>query len=570
MATSPELVALAVSCPVLLPLVNNVAYRASARLVGTLAGLGLRHAALSPGSRSTPLSLAFLEHPAISTWVHHDERSGSFFALGLAKQTGRPVAVVTTSGTAAAELCPAAVEARFGLVPLLLLTADRPPELRGVGAPQTIDQPGMFAKAVLRSEDVMLTDLSDMAIEALAREVWADSWDQPPGPVHLNLGFREPFVPEDLTLPPVQVAPRPPRQLPPDPRDLKRVDEMLGGRRVVAFAGPTDDPAFPKAITALALRAGWPILADPLSGLRAGEHDRSRVISTGDAIVRIEAMPADPEVIIRFGAPMTSKALNRWQANHPHTPCIVVDVAEGRDPAGTAATMIQADLALAADALDPAPAPPEWAEAWIRTDQMVRAALEDAPFPSEPAIVQAVAETIPGGANLVVASSLPIRDVDLFFPKVDRPVRILSNRGANGIDGTISSGLGAAAGGTPTVILTGDLALLHDVGALATAARSKLPVTILAVNNDGGGIFSFLPQRELPRHFETLFTTPHGLSFVPVARAFGMSATEASNRADLERQLRSQEHSLIEVRTDRAHHVEIVERLLATARRRLR
>ncbi len=541
----------------MLLLVNNSAYRAAALLVATLARLGLRHACLTPGSRNTPLSLAFAEHPDVTDWIHHDERSSSFFALGLAKATRRPVAVVTTSGTAAAELSPAAVEARYGTVPLLLITADRPPEHRGIGAPQTIDQVGMFGKMVRRSADAMLTELGSGEITELAVTTWNGAVRRPGGPVHLNLGFREPFVPTDLTVPEIDMLADAPTRRTLDADSLRAAAAMLSGKRTLIAAGPFDEPGFVDAVTRLADETGWPILADPLSQLRAGPHDRSHVVSTGDALFHRGRIPGLPEAVLRFGAPPTSRAFTTWLEDHPHVPQVVVDEVDGRDPSQTARLMVAADPVGFAEALSVEPAAIGWTEAWTDADRNARRALAGMPFPSEPAVVQTLAERLPAHSNLNVASSMPIRDVDLFFPCVDRSVRMLANRGANGIDGLVSSGLGASATGTATFVLAGDLSALHDLGALAAAARLRLPVTIVVVNNDGGGIFSFLPQSKLPRHFERVFSTPHGLSFVPVAQALGLPAVGVDRHDQFVSALDEPGPLLIEVTTDRDANVRL-------------
>lgn len=532
-------------------------------LVAALARLGLRHASITPGSRNTPLSLAFAEHPDITDWIHHDERSSSFFALGLAKASRFPVAVVTTSGTAAAELHPAAIEALYGSVPLLLLTADRPPELRGIGAPQTIDQPGMFGSSVRSSVDAMLTEMSAEEIAALAVTVWRKSLRPPCGPVHVNLGFREPLVPKELSTLESPALDLPNGSPSLDPESLRAAADLLSHKKVLVAAGPLDEPGFVEAVTALAAQTGWPIVADPLSQMRAGRHDRSHVLTTGDALFRTNRIPDAPEVVLRFGAPLTSKAFTEWLSNHPDIPQLVVEEATGRDPSRTAQLMITADPVTFATALSVEPAVDGWSAAWSDADAAARVALSGSPFPSEPAIVRVLSEQLPAHSNLYVASSMPIRDVDMFFPCIDRPVRLMANRGANGIDGLISSALGAAAPGTPTFVLAGDLSTLHDIGALASAARLGLPLTIVVVNNDGGGIFSFLPQARLPRHFERVFSTPHGLSFVPVAQAMGLPALRVDSEERFVAALTAPSPSLVEVQTDRAQNVAIHEAALA-------
>ncbi len=553
---------------------TNRNYAFTTAFVEALASLGLAHVCITPGSRNSPLALAFADHPALTDWIHHDERSSAFFALGLAKATRRPVAIVTTSGTAAAELHPAAVEASLARIPLLLLTADRPPELRDVGAPQAIDQTDLFGKSTKWFHEVAIPDqhLGSYPV-SLAGRAWASALDLPPGPVHLNFPFRDPLAPvtvagdvdgiSEPAVPPTYV----PGHLVTPPAALEEIAGLVSGRRVLLVAGPLDQPDFPEAVATLANRAGFPIVADPLSQLRAGRHDRTRVITTGDPLARAGRIAGDlePEVVIRFGAVPTSKALSAWLADHPLTPQIVIDDAGWRDPGGTATTMVRSDPVAFARQLTELvdPAPSGWADTWERADRATRTALAGTlSFPSEPAVIAELAEAIPDETTLYVASSMPVRDADAFLPSIDRRIRLLSNRGANGIDGLISSGLGAAAEGRPVVILSGDLSLLHDLTALGTAARLDLPVTIVLVNNDGGGIFHFLPQAAFPEYFERLLGTPHGTNFRAAADLFGIEYHLIESDIAFRELVSapSRHPRLIEVRTDRVENVAIHER----------
>jgi len=530
--------------------VNDSAYQAAALFVDALVRLGLRHACVTPGSRSTPLALAFAEHPDVTDWVHHDERSSAFFALGIAKVTRTPAAIITTSGTATAELLPAAVEARYAAVPLLLLTADRPPELRGIGAPQTIDQVNLFVNAARMSVDVVPADMPTGEIEALAVTAWNEAVRRPRRPVHINMGFREPFVPVTLDRPTASVTPTRGADPVIDEDELRGMQLLLGGKRVLIVAGPIDEPGFPDHVLELAKTAGWPIVADPLSQLRSRASDL--VLGAGDALFAAGRLPAMPEAIVRLGATVTSKAITTWLADHQNIPQIVVDE-DGRDASRSAAKVLLADPIAFVRSLHVEPAPDGWTDLWTDADRRARAALLGAPFPSEPAVVEILAEHLLAESVLYVASSMPIRNVDRYLSRVD--ARVLSNRGANGIDGLISSALGVAATGRRTFALAGDLSSLHDVGSLATAGRLDLPITIIVVNNDGGGIFSFLPQSALPRHFERVFGTPHGLSFVPIADAFGLRAVHADTADRLASEISLP--GLIEVTTNRAREVEL-------------
>ncbi|MGH9051432.1 MAG: 2-succinyl-5-enolpyruvyl-6-hydroxy-3-cyclohexene-1-carboxylic-acid synthase [Acidimicrobiia bacterium] len=553
---------------------TNRTYALIVPFVEALAGLGLRHVSITPGSRNTPLSLAFAAHPGIEDWSHHDERSSAFFALGIAKATGTPAAAVCTSGTAAAGFLPAAIEARHARVPLLLLTADRPPELRDVGAPQAIDQIELYGKAVKWAHEVATPEATPELLRymvALAGRAWAGALDTPAGPVHLNFPFRDPLVPEVEELPELPRPPRPryvPGRLQPEERQLAEVGGMLEGRPALLVCGPVEDPQFPVAAASLAGAGGFPTLADPLSGLRAGGHDLSLVLAHGDPLARaglLERHP--PELVVRFGAPPTSKAVNQWLAAHPEIPQLVVDPAGWRDPGATAQLMLRSDPTLAAQGLAKAistTAPREWTSAWVEADRVaggvLREAVESAGFPSEPGVVAALAEALPAGAKLCVASSMPIRDVDAFFPTVPRPLRFLANRGANGIDGFVSTGLGVAVSDpAPTYLLAGDLSLLHDLTALGVAGRHQVPVTILVINNDGGGVFNFLPQAGFPDYFERHFGTPHGLGFARAADLFGIDYLLTDDAGVLREALAELPNRprLIEVRTDRQENVEV-------------
>jgi 2-succinyl-5-enolpyruvyl-6-hydroxy-3-cyclohexene-1-carboxylate synthase len=290
------------------------------------------------------------------------------------------------------------------------------------------------------------------------------------------------------------------------------------------------------------------------------------VITTGDALARTGRLDTDlrPEVVIRFGAAPTSKALNGWLAARPEIPQILIDDAGWRDPAARSTRLVRADAALFASALADVveSAPASWAAAWAKADSAATQALiENVPFPSEPAIAAVLAAAIPGDTTLYGGSSMPIRDIDSFFPSTSKQVKIMSNRGANGIDGLISSGLGAAAAGGPVIILSGDLSLLHDLAALGTVARFGLPVTIVVVNNDGGGIFHFLPQAAYPEHFERLLGTPHGTDFQAIAAAFGIDHHHVVDSDTFHTLIATPATGprLIEIRTDRVENVAIHE-----------
>jgi 2-succinyl-5-enolpyruvyl-6-hydroxy-3-cyclohexene-1-carboxylate synthase len=526
-------------------------------LVGALASAGVQHACISPGSRNTPLSLAFSAHPDITDWSHHDERSGSFFAIGLAVATGSPVAVVTTSGTATAELHPAIVEAHASGVPLIALTADRPTELFDVAAPQTIDQRSLYGNSVRWHHDLDVPDPADMparAVAALGARLVLEATSAPGGPVHLNVRFREPLVVEPAfgtTGTPAIGRPI----LEPDTDAVRNAADSIQGRDGIIVAGPSRDGRLPLALTELAEHLGWPVLSDPISGLRTGTHSVNAVVGS-DLLAAAGLLDRlSPEAVIRVGAPPTSKGLRAWLTT-TSIPQVVIAPAGWPDPDASASAVLRADGRAALRALGAAlqPSTSGWLERWATADSTASATSLEAMGPTltEPAAARSLAGAAPDGASIWTASSMPIRDVDSFFPVTGRPLRLLGNRGANGIDGLGSTALGTAATGVPTIAHLGDLSMLHDVGALATAVRLALPITFLVVNNDGGGIFHFLPQAD-HEHFERHFGTPHGLRFRDVAEGFGLDAVVAETVDDLATAVSDtgDQPRLIEVITDR-------------------
>ena len=513
---------------------------------------GVQHACVTPGSRSAPLALALAAHPALRLWTHLDERAAAFFALGLAKATRLPVALACTSGTAAANFLPAVVEAFHARVPLVVLTADRPPELQGCGAPQTIDQLRLFGSHVRWFADSGTPEATVEALRfarSLACRAVAAACGSPAGPVHLNLPLREPLAPEITELPEslvsdlaaggrlrrswtmVQTA-RP-------ALDESALGEVCGtlrsARRPLIVCGPLDDPdpTLADAVTSLAHALGAPVLAEPASNLRCRAL-ADVLVDAHDAVLRCPAFRDAhlPDAVVRLGAPPTSKTLATWLARRPEVPQVLVDGdLAWADPDAVASAVLRGALvrtasALAA-ALGPAREDARWLGRWRRAGATARKALvdalaaEDAPF--EGHAVAALAAVLPPDTTLYVGNSLAIRDLDWFWPACAPPVRVLANRGANGIDGFVSSTLGAAAGlPGPTVSLCGDLSFLHDIGGLLAARRHRLRAVFLVLDNDGGGIFEHLPIAAFPEHLDELFVTPHGLDLGPLVEACGV------------------------------------------------
>jgi len=538
--------------------------RFAAALASGLADLGVRQAVISPGSRNTPLLAGFAAEERITKWPLIDERVAGFFATGLAKATGQPVALVCTSGTAAAEYHPAIVEASQSDVPLIVLTADRPEELRGVGAPQTIDQISLYGTAVRLFADALPPDpeTAEATAADVAFDAWAHATAPPPGPVHINLPFREPLLeepaphPAPAATPLVDNAPTP---------DLSSLASGLAGRRGLIVAGRSNDPGFAAACAHLADRISFPILADPLSGLRFGDHSLDFVLGSGDLLATAGALDLlRPEVVLRFGPVPTSKSVWAWLQANPDVEQILIDI-QSRDATRTASTILEisetaAATALAAAAGDTSP-PADWASPWLELNDAVatRVAglLSAADFPNEPEIARIVVGAAPEGTVLTVGSSMPIRDFDAFGGKAAKSMRVFGNRGANGIDGVVAAALGTAAAGAAAIAIVGDVSMVHDIGSLGAAAHLGLPITIIVVNNDGGGIFHFLPQSDpniLAREtFEKYLTTPHGTDFVRVAGSFGVEAQDVSDRDQLAALVATPVVGprLLQIRTDR-------------------
>ena len=534
-------------------------------LVTALAASGVEDACVAPGSRNSPLSLALADSPIVD-WSHHDERSAAFFALGIAKTTGRPVLVVTTSGTAATELHPAIAEAGASQVPLIALTADRPTELFDIGAAQTIDQRNLFGSAVRWAHDLDVPDPADSGPDrtaALAARVVSESRGIPAGPVHLNIRFREPLMIGDSPAEGVRVPETTSAFVAPEPEALSALVTRIAGHRGVIVAGPQTDRSECGSVAELGAALGWPIMSDPISGLRTGPHDLTAVVGSDLLASAGWLETAPPEFVVRIGARPTSTALTAWLERHPEIPQVLINPSGWPDPMASSDLVLRSGIAAATGPLGSAqPAPEEWLPRWKAADavaaEAARAAIDAAAITSEPAVVAAVHDGLANESMLWVASSMPIRDVDSFFPVAGRAVTIRANRGANGIDGFISTALGAASGGTPTTALTGDLSMLHDIGALAAVSRLEIPLTIVVVNNDGGGIFHFL-QQAAHNHFERHFATPHGLSFSRIATSFGIDAVTVDDThavADIVTNA-GEQPTLVEVMTDRVANVAI-------------
>jgi 2-succinyl-5-enolpyruvyl-6-hydroxy-3-cyclohexene-1-carboxylate synthase len=552
-----------------------------------LARCGLREVVLAPGSRSTPLAMAFgaLEHEGrLRLHVRVDERSASFTALGLAKTGRRPAAIVCTSGTAAANFHPAVIEADESGVPLLVLTADRPPELRGTGANQAIDQIKLYGGAVrwfceagVPEPGTSLTGPADGTREAgpgywrsLACQAWTHASGAMggfPGPVHVNLALRDPLVPDG------PVAPLPGR---PDGApwtrfagraELGAVLDLPWTERGVVVCGDGDDAAA-GALLRLAEHGGWPVLAEPSSGARRGPN---ALTAYQYLIGRAELTP---ELIVSAGRPGLSRAQQAFLGSATRHVVLAQGPDRWADPRRSA-TDVAGAIRLAGgpprgqDSAGEPNSDATWLARWLHADRQARAAL-DAELDaydgiSEPRLARDLIAALPEGALLWVASSLPIRDADCHMP-ARADIRVLASRGASGIDGTVSSAIGAAlAHDGPAFALIGDLAFLHDTPGLAIGPREPRPdLCLIVVNNDGGGIFSTLEQAAFDG-FERLFGTPHGAAVHHVAAAFGLPYQLLEHPDDLGKSLQGSGLRVVEARTDREAGAELRARLRAIA-----
>ena len=553
-------------------------------LVEELIRNGLTQFCISPGSRSTPLTTAIANHPKAHTTVHFDERSSAFYALGHSRGTGKPAVWVTTSGTAVANGLPAVVEAHQDRVPLLLLTADRPPELQATDANQTISQTDVFRPFLRWQANLPCpTSSIDPAVvlttvnQALSRTV------APAGPVHLNCAFREPLalIPAANPLfPAASLETWKTHQKPyttyakpiasPDSQSLADIQKILStAKNGLIIVGQLPTQIRTTEILQLATQWGWPVFPDIGSRLRLVQHPH--LVSYYDAMLGIPNIENiyQPDVVLQFGSRFVSKRLQQFLARvRPATHIAIKHHPERSDPNHLVTHSLQANIVLACQQHFAAVAPPPaQALSYLQTiQQNLSTFFRDNIYLvdtfSEPAIAQAISKTIPPEHNLSLGNSMPVRDMDTFAQPTNRYNAIGLNRGASGIDGTLASAYGFAHGrGRPTTLIIGDLALLHDLNALAFAKTAPQPVTIIVINNNGGGIFSFLPIAEHPALFESYFGTPHGFTFAAAANMFGLPYSNPKTLAtfkDVYQIATQQTHStLIEIQTNRTENHKI-------------
>lgn len=567
-------------------------------LVEELVRCGVDVFFLAPGSRSTPLTTAVAQHPEVRTVMHYDERGTAFAALGYGRVTGRPAGWVTTSGTAVANGFPAVVEAATDGVPLVLLTADRPPELRDTGANQTIDQVKLFGAYVRWQFDLPTpsVDIAPTMVLTTVDQAVHRATRMPPGPVHLNCMFRKPLHPQPdaadreaytalLAAWAEGAAPYtryPSAQPRPDAAEIDAVAGMADRtERGVLIAGRLGTEAERRAVHRLAERLGWPLLPDITSGLRLGRADASRRVAYTGHVLASETFrdTTVPAGVIQIGGRFVSEQLRTYlEAVRPEHYIVVRADPSRIDPSHQATRHVESDIASfctrLADATATGAGQSAWARRWMQADQAVAKQLNQWEATndalSEPLVARLVARHVPQDHTLVLASSMPVRDMNRYATTEGADVSVVANRGASGIDGTVATAAGVAHGrDAPATLIIGDLALLHDLNSLALLRA--VPVVVIVVNNDGGGIFHFLPIAAHEKVFEPYFATPHGRSFEQAAAMYDLGYARPSTRealVDAYRAACAEERSmLIEVTTDRERNRALHDRLEKQAAR---
>lgn len=505
-----------------------------AALVDELYQLGVREVVISPGSRSTPLSILFCEHN-FKIFVNVDERSAGFFALGIAKEQGRPVVLVCTSGSAVANYLPAIVEVKYSGVPLIVLTADRPPELRNVGAPQTIDQNKIFNNFTKYYEELALPEESESMyryVRAVMQRAYASAISKEYGVIHINVPIREPLIP-DLSKLNFTVG-----------RSKNKFEYSQGENQIffdfsifkdkngIIICGGDSYSNYHKEVLELGEWLKAPILADPISNFR--NYSKDIIIDSYDAFLKNDDIKRElePEFIIHLGQVPVSKRLQQFLTMHHEV--LYIQVGESFkycNPSVSTKRYIVTSPKLFAKSICIENINREYLDKWLNYQKRMREQLKDAKdeeYLFEGKLIQNLQSMLPEKSRLVVANSMSIRDMDYFFEARNQNIKVLCNRGANGIDGTVSTALGISTTNHPTVLLTGDLAFYHDLNGLLIGKTHKLNLIILLLNNDGGGIFRYLPQSK-ENHFENLFLTPQGINFEGVKTLYNTIYYEAKD-----------------------------------------
>lgn len=541
-----------------------------AALVDEFYQLGVRHAVFSPGSRSTTMAMLFKEHEGFETYMNIDERSASFMALGIAKAHKEPTVLVCTSGSAVSHYLPAVLEAQYSGVPLIVLSADRPHTLLHVGAPQTVDQHKIFGTAVNYFEELAVPQESHYYTypRQVARKAYMKAMDTKKGPVHINVPLFEPLVPE-LSRNHFEAGRSSFKVVKPNYSDIFACGEgnnlLERYERILILAGPQIDIDEAEMIRSFGESLQAPILADPLSNIR-GCGTSKVVISTYDALLAGQAFwhELKPDCVIQFGQIVVSKRVQQMVASWDNVEYIEVNATmDSMNPTGKTTMHIQASIDVFTNLYGVKNDSPAYLGKWQHLEtagkQKLGTAIEE-PSCFEGRTIRELQQHISDNAQVLIANSMSIRDFDYFWFSGESKAVLYGNRGVNGIDGTISTALGLAANGRPTYLVTGDLSLFHDLNGLAVAKTHNLNLTIILHNNDGGGIFEYLPQKGT-KHFDYLFSTSQGLDYSGAAKLYGCDYTKISSPDELSSVLAnvSQETGvhIIEIPTNREYSREL-------------
>jgi len=573
--------------------------------IDQLAALGVRYACISPGSRSTPLTYVLSKNRKIKSFVNIDERSSAFFALGLAKATNKPVIVVTTSGTAVAELYPAIIEAFQQRTPLIICTADRPPEFIGTGANQTINQQNIFKNHIRWFRDLGLPSIGETSfyhLQKIAIKAYQISLTEDRGPVHLNFPFRKPLEPFSYT----DEISKKTFQL-----KLQRItsnkslyhnttgnglakalgrltDELAKTEKGIIIAGPMEyDRRIIKGLKKLSALLKYPVFADGLSQLRcnAGKKDKN-IISNFNSILKSEnfVREHEPDIILQFGRTPTSSVLESFLEETNADRYLINKYGDKFDPTRNAKAILASEPKVFCENLLSSIKQKKitrhkssWITDFIYAEEIskrVKAGIiEKAKFPNEPYIINEIFKTVPSGSNVFIGNSLPVRDLDNFVNRTAKRFNIFFNRGASGIDGINSTAFGIALSKKPTVLITGDLSFLHDLNALSIAAKYSIPLIIIVINNNGGGIFESLPIAGKVKRFGEYFITPHNLEFGSIVKSFGINHQLIIKRSQLQshliKGLNINSASVLEIQTNAVKSAELRNKYFSEVKKKL-
>jgi 2-succinyl-5-enolpyruvyl-6-hydroxy-3-cyclohexene-1-carboxylate synthase len=534
-------------------------YLAATAFFTELLDQGLTDILVSPGSRSTALAISAQKTIGFKVMVHLDERSAGFWALGIAKASNRPVVLICTSGTAAANYLPAVAEAHFSQIPLIVITADRPPELQNRGAGQTINQSGIYGAHVRWACELPIAnDASPEWFQSTAARSFQIATGPHPGPVHLNWPFREPLEPIDQALPKVSNKPivltRHASVI--NSQALEALQSIANHENGLVLAGPMTQN-LSEAVSSFCIKTGWPLLAEPLSQLRR-QLPGVNVISHYDHLLRTNwGERHAPTAVVRIGQPMTSKPLRLWLERHRPQHLLIGDGVAWTDASTTVTALLDTSTEILGQ-VSGTGGSQDWSKKWVAADNAASAAinevLDTGPL-LEASIAREFGRILPDMAVLYVSNSMPIRDIDSFFEANSSDLTCFGNRGASGIDGLISSAAGVASTGRTTTLFTGDLAFIHDVSGLLAASQHNIDLTIVVSNNNGGGIFSFLPIVENldAQNFEKLFTTPQKHSVEDLSKVVQADYTAISSLSELRAALKRSTKGLriLEIMVDR-------------------